>query len=182
MPSAQPHWSPCGLVFISPVYVITDEELDSLDTAHFTAAYQGTMPDELEHLKDRAESQFYRTIDHPNAPKYRLDEPFHYIVGAQVYQDEARSLGAPIILHQDPAVFKDTMMPSSTLLSAAQALYRTDAGIVPVVTAQNRPGIAPASHRKITGVRFETTPRADQQPRPHQRRGAYNHAVPPTAC
>ena len=158
MPSAQPHWSPCGLVFISPVYVITDQELDSLDTAHFTAAYQGTMPEELEHLKDRRNRSSTEPLTTRTHPSTVWTNPFTTSWERRYTGMRPEAWGPPILLHRKPAVFEDTMMPSSTLLSAAQALYRTDAGIVPVVTAQNRPGLAPTSHRKITSLRFETTP------------------------
>ena len=154
LPSQHEHWSQAATVFVTPVYVVTDEELDSLDTDHFN--------NHRDTINDRADAQVEETMKHPNMPHFYMDEPFHHIIGAPVYSNEAKTMGAPIYVHGMPATFS-AMTPSPALVSAAQALYRTNTGIVPVVTAQ-RPKQDKASHKKIENFRFDVTPGENQPP------------------
>ena len=103
LPSQHEHWSHAATVFVTPVYVLSNQELDSLDTDHFN--------NHRDAINDRADAQVEETMKHPNMPHFYMDEPFHHIIGAPVYSDQARNMGAPIYVHGIPATFS-AMTPS----------------------------------------------------------------------
>ena len=97
-----PHWKPCGMVFTSPVYVIQEEELDSLESGSASLSENSPLMDTLNR---RADSQMERTIAHPRMPAKYEGQPYHHIVGPGLENREAKDAGAPMSVHGEPVVF-----------------------------------------------------------------------------
>ena len=154
LPSEQPHWAPAAMVYITPVYVITDDELDSLGADAFAERNHQA-------IHNRANLQVEETSSHANIPPPSQETRFHHVTGAPIHLNQAKRLGAPMFINAPPAIFSGHSISAPALLSAAQALYRTDTGITPVVTASlNDSKVTP--HVKIESFRFETTPKHGQ--------------------
>ena len=161
LPGEHPHWKPCGMVFINPVYVIQDEELDTLDPDAEPVSETSPL---METLAKRAAMQIERTMAHPDMPPRMEGHPFHHITGIPVDEDQAKRAGAPTSVRGIPVVFSSKYAPGPTVLSVAQALYRTDTGLVPVVTATPQPPTPTAPHRTITDFSFHVVPDTMQPP------------------
>ena len=161
MEGPMPHWKPCGMVITSPVYVLTDEELDSVaDPRYQYNSHGGVLRfREEKTIQARAKEQMARTLQHPGMPTRISQDTFHYVTGAPLaHRNQGLKLGSSITANSTPAVFRDQHIPEPTLVSTAQALYRTDAGIVPTVAMNHCEASNKSSLRTIDDICFTVTP------------------------
>ena len=161
-----PHWKPCGMVNISPVFVLTNGQLDAIadqDREKLFHNWRSARPTPtLKAIEDAASDQLERTLQHPDIPPPIRHDPMHYVTGAPLHSDQSTILGAPILPIAEPALFRDLYSDSPRIVSAAQALYRTDAGVVPAVTMNHCEAAVPV-FRTIEEFDFATT---DFEPAP----------------
>ena len=154
-----PHWRPCAMVTVSPVYVVTDDELESITASRQKVLCSNNIPpNDQTKIDARAAEQMKRTLEHPDIPAPLNQDPIHYVTGAPLTHNQSLNLGSPIVPISTPAVFRDSHISGPTLVSAAQALYRTDATIVPTITMNHREAPGVPEFRVLETMEFNITP------------------------
>ena len=154
-----PHWRPCAMVIVSPVYVVTDDELDSITASQKKLLCSTNIPPNDQTTIDaKAVEQMARTLVHPDIPPPINQEPIHYVTGAPLTDSQSLKLGSPIVPISAPVVFRDSYISGPTLVSATQALYRTDAAVVPAITMNHHDAPTSPQFRVLETIEFNITP------------------------
>lgn len=139
-PSSFPHWQPALKVSITPVSVVTAEELSKLSDTEINLlmSRQSILP-LTKTLEARDAEQVQRALDHANAPP-RYDGPIHHY--ALTHPDLHRTSeffrqGEPIIARGTPVAIQPECLSNPEFISLAEALYNHDQDLVPVQPGDN---------------------------------------------
>ena len=144
-------------VDISPVTVITPEEIAGLTQEEFNNLdSNGSTPLETS-IRRRAEEQIQRTLDRPDVPRPHEGPVFRYSLMAPGKASIPFENGAPIIVNGTPVILPEDLYGEPEDVAIAEALYRADSPFVPVSLTQEQMK-SPPPHQTMTSFSFHFKP------------------------
>ena len=164
-PGEHKHWQPAMMVIVHPIQVIRDEEFKNMTQEEFQDLREEKPATTLgKAMAERDIEQIRRTLTHPDMPTWHDGPVYAYLITRPGYANKGLGNGGPIIVNQgEPAVFDEALEWQPETIAAAQALYRTNTGFIPVTPNFGRNTGEP---RTIRTLEFQTVP-----PDPNQKPG-----------
>ena len=157
LPGPHHNRQPARKVDISPITVITPEEIAGLTPEQFdNLDGNGSTPLETS-IRQRAKEQVQRTLDHPDTPRPHEGPVFRYSLmdpGRSGYPFET---GAPIIVNGTPVDLPEELDCGPEVVAIAETLYRADSPFVPVSLTQEQMK-SPPPHQTMTSFSFHFKP------------------------
>ena len=157
LPGPHRNRQPAKKVDISSITVIAPEEISELTQEEFdNLDGNGSTPLETR-IRQRAEEQIQRTLDHPDTPPAHKGPVFRYSLmdpGRSGYPFET---GAPIIVNGTPVDLPEELDCGPEVVAIAETLYRADSPFVPVSLTQEQME-SPPPHQTMTSFSFHFKP------------------------
>ena len=129
------HWQPAHQVTLTPISVVTAEDLSSLTDVELQLLTQrNNILPFTQTLATRDANQVARTMKHHKAPKEYKGTTYRYALAHPDGDQNADpfSTGELIIVHRTPVAISPKDLNNPEFISLAEALYTTEQEFVPV--------------------------------------------------
>ena len=157
LPGLHHNRQPARKVDISSTAVITPEEFAQLTPEQFDNLDSNNSTPLETRIRQRAEEQIQRTLNHPDVPRPHYGPVFRYCLTAPGNAGIPFENGAPIIVNGTPVLLPDDFDRGPEIVAVAEALYRGDSPFVPVDLTREQIE-NPPPHMRMNSFSFHFTP------------------------